>query len=98
LSDCVVFTGDEFSKKEIKVRTQEEEEEEIKETDKRNETSKVSDKNDGEEKTEGTGKDAEGKDEGEATVIGNLRFRVPKYNPDVAVGELLCGTIALPLI
>lgn len=92
LSDYIVFTGDDFSKREIKVRTQEEEEDEIKEADKRNETDKGSDKNDGPEKGEGAEKDAEGKDEGEATIIGNLRFRVPKYNPDVAVGELQCCT------
>lgn len=78
--------GDDFSKRDIKVRTQEEEEEEIKEGDKRNETDKGSDKNDGAEKNEGAEKDADGKDEGESTIIGNLRFRVPKYNPDVAVG------------
>ncbi|PNF28827.1 hypothetical protein B7P43_G04423 [Cryptotermes secundus] len=78
--------GDDFSKREIKVRTQEEEEDEIKEADKRNETDKGSDKNDGPEKGEGAEKDAEGKDEGESTIIGKLRFRVPKYNPDVAVG------------
>jgi hypothetical protein len=89
-TDCIVFTGDDFSKREIKVRTQEDEEDEIKEADKRTETDKGTDKNDGQEKTGGAEKDAEGKDEGEATVIGNLRFRVPKYNPDVAVGELHC--------
>jgi hypothetical protein len=75
------------------VRTREEEEDEIKEADKMNETdvgTEKNDRNDGLEKNEGVDKDAEGKDEGETTVIGNLRFRVPKYNPEVAVGELHC--------
>lgn len=72
------------------MRTQEDEEDEIKEADKRTETEKGTDKKDGAEKTEGAEKDAEGKDEGEPTIIGNLRFRVPKYNPDVAVGESQC--------
>jgi hypothetical protein len=90
-SQCGIFTGEEFSKREIKVRTREEEEDEIKEADKMNEAgvgTEKGDRGDGTEKDEGVGKDAEGKDEGEATVIGNLRFRVPKYNPEVAVGEL----------
>ncbi|XP_021926329.1 zinc finger protein on ecdysone puffs isoform X2 [Zootermopsis nevadensis] len=78
--------GDDFSKREIKVRTREEEEDEIKEADKVNETVLGKEKSGGPEKDEGVNKDAEGKDEGEATVIGNLRLRVPKYNPEVAVG------------
>jgi len=81
--------GDDFSKREIKVRTREEEEDEIKEADKMNEVDKGTDKNergDGAQKNEGAEKDGEGKEEGESTVIGSLRFRVPKYNPDVAVG------------
>lgn len=60
-----------------------------------NEVDKGTDKNergDGAQKNEGAEKDGEGKEEGEATVIGSLRFRVPKYNPDVAVGELHCNT------
>jgi hypothetical protein len=92
LSEYIAITGDDFSKRDIKVRTREEEEDEIKEADKLNESDKGTekmDRGDGSEKNEGAEKDAEGKDEGESTVIGNLRFRVPKYNPDVAVGELL---------
>lgn len=90
LPECAFLTGDDFSKREIKVRTREEEEDEIKEADKVNETVLGKEKSGGPEKDEGVNKDAEGKDEGEATVIGNLRLRVPKYNPEVAVGELHC--------
>jgi len=93
-SHYVDFTGDDFSKREIKVRTREEEEDEIKEVDKMNEVDKGTDKNergDGAQKNEGAEKEGEGKEEGESTVIGSLRFRVPKYNPDVAVGELHCN-------
>lgn len=99
-SHCVGFTGDDFSKREIKVRTREEEEDEIKEADKINEGGKGTDKSergDGVEKNEGAEKDGEGKEEGESTVIGSLRFRVPKYNPDVAVGELCCSISMLCL-
>jgi len=58
-----------------------------------NEVDKGTDNNergDGAQKSEGAEKEGEGKEEGESTVIGSLR-RVPKYNPDVAVGELLCN-------
>ncbi|KAJ9573831.1 hypothetical protein L9F63_008783, partial [Diploptera punctata] len=77
---------DDLLKTEIRVRTGEEEEEEIKEAD------KLKDEKDDENKDESTGEAGDGeekdgeKDDGETTCVGNLRFRVPKYNPEVAVG------------
>lgn len=100
-SHCVGFIGEDFTKREIKVRTREEEEDEIKEADKMNEVDKGTDKNekgDGTEKSEGAEKDAEGKEERESTVIGSLRFRVPKYNPDVAVGKFVLKCIDVMLM
>lgn len=79
--------GDDLSKKEIKVRTREEEEDEIKDADKSFDADKgeKTERGDGDaDKGEGADKDEE--KDGETTTIGNLRFRVPKYNPDVAVG------------
>ena len=89
LSSNIYFSsGDDFFRREIKVRTKEEEEDEIKEMDK-SKDGEDDDENKDESTADNEGEEKDGeKGEGEAMSI--MRFRVPRYNPDVAVGKS-CG-------
>ncbi|XP_049829586.1 zinc finger protein on ecdysone puffs-like isoform X1 [Schistocerca gregaria] len=76
---------DDFKRKDIKVRTREEEEEDIKEVDKNKEEGDKDEKGEGKQK-EGA-EDPTPIDELSELSFSNLRTRIPKYNPDVPIGQ-----------